>query len=293
LRFLQPISPALGLWLMCGSALAQGPSASESYVQLSSALLAAGAATSGSLYQAEEGLAYTLPGEPSSSESYSAQGGIVWIDPAPLGPGPVLLSVFPSTGSKTGGETVQLMGTGFAAPAAGATSVRFGSAPAAGIAVLGDTRIDAVTPAGLNLYGNPLGAVEVELENQLGLSSLPSGFAYLPALTQPTPAHVGGTLVLDHTGTPGGFWIMVWGLPIPGVALPIPPLQGALEPLQSLNVLVSLAPLGPSGQGQFGVPIPASPGLAGKQIFFQAADLSSLVPLAGSFTNMKGVSFLP
>lgn len=284
---------ALGAGLSATPARAQGPASSETRLQLSSSLVVGGGSSAADEHQAEEGLPFTIGGPSGSSESYTELAGIVWLDPGPVGPGPLVLSVTPSTGDKAGGDLVQVLGAGFAASAAGATSVRFGGLDAAGVAVISDTQIDVVTPRGSNVHGNPLGAVAVEVENSLGASTLEDGYAYLPALTQDAPAAVGGALALTHTGGPNGFWVLVVGVPIPGTAIPIPPLEGALEPLLFLNVLSSTIPLGPAGQSAFTAPIPANPALAGQTFYFQSTELASFAPLAGGFANVLPVFVLP
>lgn len=88
--------------------------------------------------------------------------------------GPSLTSVVPAEGSVTGGEAVTLSGSGFAAPGAGTTIVRFGGADAAGIAVLNDTTITCTTPA------HAEGAVLVEVKNGNGWAELTAGYLYKP-----------------------------------------------------------------------------------------------------------------
>ncbi|MET8942002.1 IPT/TIG domain-containing protein [Streptomyces sp. NPDC004542] len=57
---------------------------------------------------------------------------------------PTIASIAPSSGSSTGGNTVQIAGSGFA----GATAVKFGSTDATGFTVVGDNVIRAVAPPG-------------------------------------------------------------------------------------------------------------------------------------------------
>ncbi|MFI1952075.1 IPT/TIG domain-containing protein [Streptomyces xinghaiensis] len=104
---------------------------------------------------------------------------------------PVLSSVVPQQGVRTGGTPVTLAGSGFG----GATAVRFGTTPAASFAVLSATRIDAVTPPGN-------GTVHVTVSTAGGTSTQPVTFTYvtavLPSVTSVTPDRgpaAGGTPV--------------------------------------------------------------------------------------------------
>ncbi|WP_247703153.1 IPT/TIG domain-containing protein, partial [Streptomyces sp. F63] len=104
---------------------------------------------------------------------------------------PVLTSVVPQQGARTGGTPVTLTGSGLG----GATAVRFGTAPAASFTVVSATRIDAVAPAGN-------GTVHVTVSTPGGTSTQPVIFTYvtasLPSVTSVVPDRgpaAGGTPV--------------------------------------------------------------------------------------------------
>lgn len=109
---------------------------------------------------------------------------------------PIVTAVSPASGSTTGGTPVTITGSGFS----GTTAVRFGSAAAASFAVVSDTQITAVTPAGT-------GTVQVTVTTPAGTSSQFVVYAYTttsaPTLTSATPSSgpaAGGTSV-SLTGT--------------------------------------------------------------------------------------------
>jgi IPT/TIG domain len=74
---------------------------------------------------------------------------------------PVVTKVAPKTGPSSGGTSVTITGTGFAAPA----TVRFGAAQAAGATVNSATSITAVSPAG------SAGTVDVTVTTESGTSA--------------------------------------------------------------------------------------------------------------------------
>lgn len=65
------------------------------------------------------------------------------LEGSPAAPGPTVTSDAPATGTIVGGTTVIIAGTGFLA----ATSVKFGTVPAASFTIDSDVQITAVTPA--------------------------------------------------------------------------------------------------------------------------------------------------
>ncbi len=113
---------------------------------------------------------------------------------------PTLTGIAPASGSSLGGDTVTLTGTGFQAFAAGTNVVTFGGASASSVAVVDDSTLTCVTPAGT--AGT---SVDVRLSNANGASALTGAFAFhaLPTLTGVSPGagtSLGGTSV-TLTGT--------------------------------------------------------------------------------------------
>ncbi|MFK3967469.1 IPT/TIG domain-containing protein [Ensifer adhaerens] len=97
-------------------------------------------------------------------------------------------SVSPASGSPTGGTSVTIPGTGLA----GATTVKFGSVPAASFTVNSDTQITAVAPPGT------AGPVDIVVTTGSGSVTLPNGFSYL--VVPPGAPTIGTVTPLDPEG---------------------------------------------------------------------------------------------
>lgn len=235
---------------------------------------------------------YELQGALGGSAAFEfAAGGSSSIACGPLASGaslapaaPILFSVQPPLGARSGGDDVLVLGFGFLAPELAGLELRFGAGLASGLALRGNTQLEATTPPGSNEYGNPLGAVAVELTSGLAPAALAGGFAYGPALLLDLPAELGSTCVLRFEGPPGGFGMLAIGYALPDFALPLPPLQGAIEILDFLSVLTSVL-AAPSGTLRFEFFVPPDPQLLGQHYEFQMASLTGFAPLTGGFTN--------
>ena len=83
---------------------------------------------------------------------------------------PTVTGVSPSSGPAAGGTSVTITGAHFTR----ATTVRFGSTPAASFVVDSATEITAISPAGT-------GKVRVTVSTRAGTSCSPAYFAYLPS----------------------------------------------------------------------------------------------------------------
>lgn len=239
---------------------------------------------------AASGATHALHASIGGSASHAASvGGASSIACGPLASGaafepaaPILFSVQPALGARTGGDDVLVLGFGFLAPAE--LELRFGAALASELELQGNTRLAAATPPGSNAFGNPLGAVPVELSSALGAATLANGFAYGPALLLDLPAALGASCVLRFEGPPGGFGMLAIGYALPSFALPLPPLQGAIEIIDHLSVLTSVL-AAPSGTLRFEFAVPQNPLLLGQHYEFQMASLTGFAPLTGGFTN--------
>ncbi|MGX1976985.1 IPT/TIG domain-containing protein [Streptomyces kronopolitis] len=111
---------------------------------------------------------------------------------------PTVSSVFPTSGSSSGGTSIMVTGSGFT----GATAVRFGATPSS-FAVNSDTQITALAPAGI-------GTVQVTVSTPSGTSNQFVTFTYLatvPVLSTVSPSSgpaAGGTPVtLSGSGFTG------------------------------------------------------------------------------------------
>jgi hypothetical protein len=108
-------------------------------------------------------------------------------------PGPSVTSVNPASGPASGGASVTITGTGLA----GATAVRFGTAPARSFSVTSDTQISAVTPLGAGL-------TRLIVTTPIGTSNAVS-YTFQPAPTlggvDPQSGPQAGGTVVTLTGT--------------------------------------------------------------------------------------------
>lgn len=207
----------------------------------------------------------------------------------PLGPTPPFpVAVTPAAAKAGAGAAVTLLGINFQAPGAGALSADFGAAT---VPVVASSNLVAAgtTPAGVNVYGNPLGAVAVGMTSNLGTDLGAAEFVHHPALVQRAPMQVAGTLRLDVLASSGAVVGVFLGSPVAGVAVPIAPFAGAAEILVNLQAIVGFTPL-PLGSASFQFPVPSLPGLAGTVIHLQGLALEGA---AGSFTNHLSVPILP
>ncbi len=134
---------------------------------------------------------------------------------------PVVSVVSPAAGLVAGGDSVNIIGSGFT----GATAVRFGGVPAASFVVNGDNSITATTPAAV-----AAGVVDVSVTNSLGVSAITPAdrFRYLaavPAITTACPS--GGCIAAFPTA--------------PGVSVSVSASAGCA----TCNVVGGIEPLGP------------------------------------------------
>lgn len=291
------LRPSLSLLALCLPLALRAPaqqpaSGSASAVLHSNGLLSSGGSAQSSSYRLESALGGAPVESASASSAHGLQAGALV---GPLGFAPLLPLVFAisaSSGAALGGETREAVGFGFLAPGAGTPAFRFAGQRASTLAVLDNARASVLTPAGVGSFGNPLGAVAVEVATAQGASSAAGAFVYAPALVQPLAAQLGGHARIEFVLPPASFYVLAVGGSIPGFALPLPPLAGALEVIDPLLIVVGFQFTG-SGQAAFVVPVPAQPQLAGLVFQFQALSLVSIDPLGGAFTNRLDLLIQP
>jgi len=90
--------------------------------------------------------------------------------------GPIVTGISPKFGSKNGGDSITISGTGFSGP----TEVEFGNAKAAHVTVNSDTRITAISPVG---NGGTVVCVTVITSNGISAPSPAEYFRYLNPLS--------------------------------------------------------------------------------------------------------------
>ncbi|MEK6986280.1 MAG: IPT/TIG domain-containing protein [Candidatus Thermoplasmatota archaeon] len=136
-------------------------------------------------------------------------------------PGPVLLSISPSSGDAAGGTAVTLTGANFAS----GSTVTFGTAAATGVVVVSSTRITAVTPA------NAAGLTLVTVTAGLQSTSLTDAFTYT------------GTGVAPPTSTPTATAAPTTSTPpaTSGTAVPTLPTGGSNPCFATLSAATLLA----------------------------------------------------
>lgn len=286
---------ALAVPLLLGStARAQSAAAgSASHLALLPGASAGAGSAASESFGAELILSYAPAGDPLSSESFELEPGPVFFDGVLESGPPLVLGIAEGAGTKDGGLVAHVIGFGFADPSAGVTGVSFAGAAAGAPTVISNTQVQVTTPPGTGPLENPLAGVEVALANDLGSDSAAEGYTYLPALLDGGPASLsGGELRLAFADAPGSLAVLSYGLTIPGVGLPVPPLDGSLEILAAQQLVPGIT-AALDGTTSWSFPLPDAPQLIGKSLAFQAASLSSLAPLAGSFTNVHTVTFLP
>jgi len=114
-------------------------------------------------------------------------------------PQPGIVSVTPASGGTSGGDAINVAGTGFS----GATAVSFGGIPATSFRVISDTLLTAITPP------EGLGTVDVQVTTPGGTSATGSSdqFTYItipvPTVTgvSPTVGSTAGGIIVTITGS--------------------------------------------------------------------------------------------
>lgn len=244
------------------------------------------------LGQIESSVGHATGGPVVQSESFSFQGSVSWTTGDLPGTGPVVFGVGGGTGTAEGSETESVFGFRFDEPQSSFTVARFGGADAASAVVVSNTVVSTVTPPGPGDFGNPLGLTAVEVENELGSSTAEKSYIFGPALYATDPARLGGTTRVRYVAVEDTFLALGLGGSLPGVAVPIGGIDGALELLSPLILITGLV-FSPSGFETFVLPVPDNPQFAGVDVEFQAVSLTALVPLKGSFTNRLAITLVP
>ncbi len=125
---------------------------------------------------------------------------------------PTITGLAPNTGPEAGGNTINVLGTGFN----GVTAVTFGGVAATAFTVISDGLITATVPAGT-------GTVDVVVSQPVGGDSADTAnddYTYVaaPAITSLSPATgpgAGGTIVtITGTGFSGATEVTIGGLPV-------------------------------------------------------------------------------
>ncbi|WP_280307711.1 IPT/TIG domain-containing protein [Nocardia abscessus] len=186
-------------------------------------------------------------------------------------PAPTLASVVPGAGLVTGGSTVTLIGAGFT----GTTAVRFGATPAASFAVVSDTELTSVTPAGT---GTATVTVTAVGGNSNGVSY---SFVPAPALASIVPGSGpetgGNTVVLTGTGFATATAVNFG--PAPAISFTV---------VSDTEISAAV----PAGTGPVGVTVTAAGGTSNPVTYsyVPAPALASIVPDSGPETGGNTVT---
>ena len=276
---------ALLLTSLGASAQDRATYGSETYILEAPTIVGGGGSMSSTTYSAVAHLGG--PTEPfnSISVSYDMWGGAELFGSVPTNL-PEVFGVSGGKGVKDGGELATVFGRNLLTPGAGAATIDLGGLALTNVSILSDNVAQGTTVLGVNQYQNPLGAVDVNLQNQLGSSSSTAAFLYTPAIVVDSLPVVDGQYGLSIHAPPGSILSMSYGFTIPGVAIPLFNLDGAIELINQITPVIPLTVCPPTGHFQFVAAVPNLPSLAGLDLPLQALAFTDLVTLSGSFSNM-------
>lgn len=245
-------------------------------------VLPAGGVSASSAVSVESAFGHATAGPPAASASYRVQGGAIFTGPELTLTGPLVFGLEGGQGDRLGGEAEVVYGVNFA-PGAGMTTVAIGGAGVAAT-VQSDLSLAVTSPAGVDAIGNPLGATDVTVTNQLGSSTAADGYVYTPALRNNAEARLGKVYRVHYLGEPGSFVVLMLGLSHPTISLPYSFWDGQFD---LVTILFYWTPFlaAPDGSLTVEFTIPDHPDFLGFPFEFQAAALDSISPPGGSFTN--------
>lgn len=260
---------------------AQAVAGGENATAAAQSILASAGVVAGVDRVVEGGLAQTATGEAMSSASYRLESGVVWTS-GPLGSdAPLVVGVRPGVGSKDGGEPVTVVGMNL--DPLGAADVAFAGELGSSATVTGSNTISVTTPAGVDLYGNPLAEVPVAVSHALGGHEAADAYAFLPAISVHGDVQVGRGFELSLATEPGALYWVAYGRSMPGSAVTIAPFDGALAVL--FHLVVFDGGVSPTGWKKLPLAVPDEPSLAGAPIDLQLLSITDLNTPAGAFSN--------
>jgi hypothetical protein len=190
-------------------------------------------------------------------------------------PAPVLSSLNPATGTTPGGTAVTLLGSNFT----GASSVRFGSLPAASFTVNSDTSITAISPP------QAAGSVNVQVTTPSGTSGT-LAFTYTN-VTAPAPSI---TSVSPNTGNiAGGQVATITGSNFSGAtSVSFGSVAATSFTIQSDTTLVATAPA--QAAGAVYISVTTNNGTSPNSLADQFTYLSAPVPAVSSLGTSTGTT---
>jgi arylsulfatase A-like enzyme len=260
-----------------------GPAGSEDHVLLGTNTNASGGSSASANFRVTAQTGLAAHGAANSSTRRTLPGA-TWLTGGLASDHPLVFGFGDARGSKAGGEQRALFGFGLDGLAGASVDAELGGVELPALTVLTNTHALATTPAGIGQFGNPAGVETLYLRTDGDHVLETRAFAFLPAIDVLGPTRIGGTFRMRVAAQPGDLFQTLWGKPIPGLALPVPPLGGTLELLAQVNPLTQPA-ITASGEEVLVAPIPYQAALIGIGLDFQgiAASLDDLSK--GGFTN--------
>ena len=286
-----PFRGFVALAFLCAPAMAQsGTSGARDTFSTARALPAAGGVAASASFVAEATISQAVTGPVQLSSNYAFSGGVAWVGEEFAPTGPVVFGTEIARGDKDGGYAATVFGRNFSEPGAGPLTLRVAGTPATNVTLGAGNDAGFVMPTGVDALGNGLGAVDIEAETLLGARTAKGAFTYTPALVGGTPPVVGSAFTLHEYAAPFELQDLYFGVSIPGVGLPLPPVDGAFA-LLALFFSTNPSLFSTSDATTWNFGLPANPSLVGKSLEFQAYSFDSLTPvITGAFTNVHTIT---
>jgi hypothetical protein len=161
------------------------------------------------------------------------------------------------------------------------------------VQVIGNTRVRASLPVGVDGLANPLAYSSIAVTNAFGSGARERAFRFDPSLATGTVFRIGSTAELRIETEPFALYQVLLGGIFPDFGVPLPPYDGALVILSPTLSLTPLLVAPENGRVALPLPIPNDPTLVGAELNLQAFTLTGFAPLAGGFTNRLAPAILP
>lgn len=273
-------------------AAGQTRAGAENSVTPAHSTLTGGESSQSATFSMDGGVGQSGAGAQSASRNFILQSSVVWMEPTIETDNPVVFGTSLAGADQMGGEGLELFGFGFTQTSVFGNEVSFGSEAAPVVMTATNTKLRVRTPPGRNEFLNPLGSVPVTVTNSAGSGIAEGVFAYMPALTQTTPAQVGKPTRFSFYGEPGSYWFLFLGQPAPGFEFQVAGIAGTVE-LPIFQGLMVNSQHVPSGYGTADIVMPASPIFAGSKLTLQALIITDIAVFSGAFSNVSSSQVFP
>lgn len=261
-----------------------GPSGSESHVVIGGNSDSGGGAAASENYVITQQAGYLAGGEVSST-TRTSRAGVSWMTGGITSDHPVVFGIGDPRGDPAGGETRSIFGFDLTELTTTAVlDAEIGGLDVSNLTVLSDTHAQFTTPAGLSSLGNPAGSETLWMHTDDGQLLAHRAYSYLPAIHLRETPRVGGPFDLRVSVQPGDFFQILWGIAIPGVGIPTPPLSGSLELVAVMNKLTPVL-ISVDGEEVILGPLPDDPAMVGLTLDLQGATAQLGASVTGAWTN--------